>query len=277
MNYCRWISQLLSKTVTAISLVALAIPGSTRSDEEPTLPELEYGIGVVQLSMPQYRGSSISNNQLIPFPYLKYRGEKLRVDDGIEGRLFKTPDLLLSISGNGSLPSSSKDSERAGMQDLDATVEFGPSLELRLQSNEDASLWLELPLRFAFSVGSDISHIGQTFHPRLAWRWPARDKYDWKLRFAAGPLYASSAYHGYFYNVDSSEVTAERAEYKADSGSSGQRLDFTFSRRIQKWWLGGFIRYDNLSGSAIADSPLVTDTSNWTAGLSLAYILSERN
>jgi MipA family protein len=274
MNYYRWMKLLLNKLYCLPAIMALCVFSQAHAQSE--LPVFEWGIGMVQLSMPQYRGSSMSNNQLLPFPYIKYRGEKLRVDDGVEGRLFKTPDLLLSISGNGSLPSPSEDSERAGMQDLDATVEFGPSLELRLQSNDDSSLWLELPLRFAFALGNNVESIGATFHPRLAWRWPAKDKNSWKLRVAGGPLYASSEYHGYFYNVDSTEVTAQRAEYRSDSGSSGQRFDFTFSRRIQRWWLGGFIRYDNLNGSEIEDSPLVTDPVNWTTGLSLVYVISER-
>jgi MipA family protein len=276
MNYCRWIKLLLTNFCPRLALIVFTIPCIANADHYEGLPKLEWGIGMVQLSMPEYRGSSVQNNQLLPFPYLKYRGEKLRVDDGIEGRLFKTPDLLLSVSGNGSLPSSNNDSERTGMQDLDATLEFGPSLELRLKSTDNSSLWLELPLRFAVALGDKIDPIGKTFHPRLAWRKPAKDKYNWKLRVAGGPLYADADYHGYFYNVDSSEVTAQRAEYTAATGYSGMRLDFTFSRRIQKWWLGGFIRLDDLNASEIEDSPLVTDNSNLTAGLSLAYILSER-
>ncbi len=275
MNYCRWIKLLLTNFGRPLAITACIMPPVVNADHNEGHPKLEWGIGLVQLSMPEYRGSSVQSNQLLPFPYVKYRGKKLRVDDGVEGRLFKTPDLLLSISGNGSLPSSNKDSERAGMQSLDATLEFGPSLELRLHSTDDSSLWLELPLRFAFTMGDKIDPIGNTFHPRLAWRWPAKDKYNWKLRVAGGPLYANADYHGYFYNVDSSEVTAQRAEYTAGTGYSGMRLDFTFSRRIQKWWLGGFIRYDDLSGSEIEDSPLVTDSTSWTAGLSLAYVLSE--
>jgi MipA family protein len=276
MNYCRWIKLQATKLWMMMVITTFIMPSVVEADNVEGLPKLEWGIGLVQFSMPEYRGSSVRNNQLLPFPYLKYRGKKLRVDDGVEGRLFNTPDLLLSISGNGSLPSSNKDSERAGMEDLDATLEFGPSLELRLQSTDNSSLWLELPLRFAFSMGNKIEAIGKTFHPRLAWRWPAKNKYNWKLRVAGGPLYADADYHAYFYNVDSSEVTAERAEYSAATGYSGMRLDFTFSRRIQKWWLGGFIRYDDLRGSEIEDSPLVTDNTSWTAGLSLAYIISER-
>jgi MipA family protein len=278
MNYYLWIKlqQTNFGSMLAIIVFALTLSPVAEAEQHEELPKLELGIGLVQFSMPEYRGSSARNIQLLPFPYVKYRGKKLKVDDGVEGRLFNTPDLLLAISGNGSLPSSNKDSERSGMKSLDATLELGPSLELRLQSNDDSSLWLELPLRFAFALGHKIEPIGNTFHPRLAWRWPAKDKYDWKLRIAGGPLYANTDYHSYFYDVDSSEVTAQRPEYSAGSGYSGVRLDFTFSRRIQKWWLGGFVRYDDLNGSEIEDSPLVTDTSNWTVGLSLAFVISER-
>lgn len=275
MTYSHWIRlpNNLYLRLLAIPLLMLAL--AAEADHYPGHAKLEWGVGLVQVSMPEYRGSSYRNDQLVPFPYVKYRGDKLIIDDGIEGRLFKTPDILLSISGNGSLPSSNKNSERSGMDNLDATLEFGPSLEIRLRSDDDSSIWLELPLRFAASIGRDIRTIGETFHPRLAWRWPAKQKENWKLRFAGGPLYADADYHGYFYNVDSSEVTANRAEYTADAGYSGMRLDFTYSRRIQEWWLGGFVRYDNLDQSVIEDSPLVTNNSSWTAGISLAYIISE--
>jgi MipA family protein len=270
---CYRLIPLLPNSFRALLIIfSLSLTSNAQAEE---LPKLELGIGLVQLSMPEFRGSAEQHNQLVLFPYVKYRGDKLRVDDGVEGRLFKTPDLLLSVSGNGSLPSSNKNSERAGMKDLDATLEFGPSLELRLRSDAETSLWLELPLRFATAVGKNIKAIGYTFHPRLAWRKPERQKEDWKLRLAGGPLFADQKYHSYFYDVDSSEVTANRSAYSAESGYSGSRLDFTFSRRIQKWWLGGFARYDDLNGSVIEDSPLVSQTHNWTLGISLAYVLYE--
>jgi MipA family protein len=276
MTCFRLIKPLRNKRRILLTVVMFMLAPLARAETGNELPKFEIGPALVYLSIPEYRGSSHQINQLVPFPYLKYRGEKLRVDDGIEGRLFKTPDLLLSISGNGSLPSSDKNSERAGMQDLDATLELGPSLELRLLSEEETALWLELPLRFALAVGRNINSIGYTFHPRLAWRKPERYKEEWKLRVAGGPLFADRKYHAYFYDVDSSEVTPERAAYSADSGFSGTRLDFTFSRRIQQWWLGGFVRYDDLSASVIEDSPLVSQPRNWTFGLSLAYVLAER-
>lgn len=263
----------MSKTY-ALPLCLLSC--SLFADHETGHATLEWGLGVASLTHPDYRGSTRDQNRVLPLPYIKYRGNRLRVDDGIEGRLFKTPDLLLSLSGNGSLPSSNSNPERAGMEKLDATVEIGPSLEYRFMHNEKSSLWLELPLRFALNVEDSFDSIGSVFHPRLAWRIPALSKFEWKLRLAGGPLYADENYNGYYYNVNSSEVTTERPAFTAQDGFAGYRFDFTYSRRIDKYWFGGFVRYDNLSASEIEDSPLVTTDSNWTAGLGFAWVFSEK-
>lgn len=256
-----------------IPLLALSLPSA--ADHAPDHAKFEWGLGIAALSLPDFRGSSHDQQQLLPLPYIKYRGERLRVDDGIEGQLFKTPDLLLSVSGNGSLPSSDDNTERAGMPELEATVEFGPSLEYRLRYDDETSLWLELPLRVALNVEDSFNSIGEVFHPRLAWRKPALDKYDWKLRLAGGPLFADADYHGYYYNVTSAQSTATRPAFTAGDGYSGIRVDFTYSRRIDHLWFGGFLRFDSLRGSEIEDSPLVTTSSNWTAGVGLAWVFSE--
>ena len=142
------------------------------ADHAPGHAKLEWGLGLGAISHPDFRGSSHDRARLLPLPYLKYRGERLRVDEGIEGRLFKTPNLLLSVSGNGSLPSSDGNAERQGMDKLDATVEFGPSLEYRLHHDDETQLWLEFPIRFALNVEDSFKSIGEVFHPRLAWRKP---------------------------------------------------------------------------------------------------------
>lgn len=256
--------------------LVLAASSPLLADHIPGHAKLEWGFGVATLTHPDYRGSTRDQNRVLPLPYIKYRGNRLRVDDGIEGRLFKTPDLLLSLSGNGSLPSSNSNPERAGMQKLEATVEIGPSLEYRVMHDEKTSLWLELPLRFAMNIEDSFDSVGSVFHPRLAWRIPALSKFEWKFRLAGGPLYADENYHGYYYNVKANEVTANRPAFTAQDGFSGYRVDFTYSRRIDKYWFGGFVRYDDLSGSEIEDSPLVTTDSNWTAGLGFAWVFSEK-
>jgi len=273
MSYYRSISLLNSLTG---GLALLVCSHALMADHYPGHARLEYGIGISALYSPDYIGSSYSQNQLLPFPFLKYRGERLRIDDGVEARLFDTPDLLLSVSGNGSLPGPDDNPERAGMQKLDPSVELGPSLELRLQHDETTSLWLELPLRFAFTLGSQPQSIGAIFHPKLAWRKPAPAKFDWKLRLAAGPLFADDRFHSYYYDVQAEEVSSSRSAYSSSQGYSGLRTDFTYSRRFDGYWFGGFIRYDSLSRSVIADSPLVSTSSNLTAGIALAWVFSDR-
>jgi outer membrane scaffolding protein for murein synthesis (MipA/OmpV family) len=258
----------------ALLLWCLSLP--VFADHYPGHARIEWGLGIGALTQPDYRGSTHRQDRILPLPYFKYRGDRLRVDDGIEGRFFKKPDLLLTLSGNGSLPSSDDNPERAGMAKLDASVEIGPSLEYRIRYDDQTSLWLELPLRIALNVEDSLDSIGSVFHPRLAWRRPALTKFAWKLRVAGGPLYADENYHSYYYDVRADEVTATRPAFSAQDGFSGYRVDFTYSRRISKYWFGGFVRYDNLSGSEIEDSPLVTTTSNWTAGLGLSWIISER-
>lgn len=249
---------------------------SAVADQYSVHSRLELGIGLFALSTPDYRGSTHTQNKVIPFPYIKYRGERLRVDNGVEGRLFKAPDLLLSLSGNGTLPSSDNNPEREGMDELDATAEIGPSLEYRLFHDESNSLWLELPVRIAISIGDNIDLIGLVIQPRLAWRKPAAGKYDWRLRFATGPLFANQSYHDYYYDVQDDEVTATRPAFNAEQGYSGYRADFSYSKRINKLWLGGFIRFDSINEAVFELSPLVNTSSNWTAGIGLVWVLSEK-
>jgi hypothetical protein len=245
--------------------------------EAPARPaKLEWGLGLVGLSIADYIGSPERQNRVVPLPYIKYRGDFLYIDEGIEGRLFKSPDLLLGISGNGSLPTPDDNPKRAGMQQLDATFELGPSLEYRLWHDPASEVWLELPLRFAFRVNSGFDSIGGTINPRLSWRKPSLGKYDWKLSIDGGLIFADQDFHGYFYDVAADEVTSGRPLFTADSGYSGFRSTFTYSRRFGRLWFGGFLRYDNLRHGEIEPSPLVDKSDSLSAGLGLAWVISER-
>ena len=59
-----------------LSLVLLVLAGSLYAQEP--LPRLEVGVGMLALDSPDYRGSSESDTYLLPAPYIKYRGERLR-------------------------------------------------------------------------------------------------------------------------------------------------------------------------------------------------------
>ncbi len=244
--------------------------------DQHVLPEIELGVSLLSLNAPNYRGSAHSTSYLLPVPYIKYRGERVRIDEGLEGRLFNSENLILSISGNGSLPVDDDTPERIGMGPLEANVEIGPSLEYRLHQGERDSLWFELPLRIAITIENSPQNIGRILHPRLAWRLPSRNRDQWKLRVAAGPLYASKRFHDYYYSVGVADALPLRPAFQSRAGYSGLRADFTYSKRFGEYWLGGFVRYDSLKDSVIEDSPLVSETTIWMAGIAIGWIFYEK-
>lgn len=265
-----------SAKISRYLLFTLSLLILDASANEDNLPKFEIGISLAALNLPHYRGATGSDSYLLPLPYLKYRGERFKIDNGIEGILPITNDLILSISGNGSVPVDEDSPEREGMEKLKGSLEIGPSLDYRLYRAKRSSLWLELPLRFGFTFESNSQAIGRVFHPRLAWDKPYLNKGDWKLRLAAGPMFASEQYHDYYYSVDPVDALLTRPAFQAEAGYSGLRADFTFSRRFEDYWFGGFIRYDNLNGSVIENSSLVSDNSAWTSGIAFTWVVHKR-
>ncbi len=155
---------------------------------------------------------------------------------------------------------------------LDATLEIGPSLDYRISRANSGEWWLEMPLRLAFALNSNLEHVGQIFQPRIVWRKPARKLYEWKLRAAIGPIYATDEFHDYYYSVTSDQALPDRPAYDADSGFSGIRGTFSYSLRYGQLWLGGFVRYDSLSHAVVEDSPLISESSAWMAGVALGWV-----
>jgi outer membrane protein len=257
-----------------VSLALLLLAGNAMAQEP--LPKLELGVGALAISIPDYRGSSDSSFYLVPIPYIKYRGDRVRVDDGAQGIFFESEDLALSLSSNLALAGDSDTPERKDMDNLEPLFEIGPALDYRFHRFRHSGLWLELPLRFAYTLNSDFEHVGEVFEPRLSWRKPTTRLGEWKLRFNIGPLFASKDYHAYFYSVDSADATSSRPAYEADGGYSGYRSQFSYSKRIGSYWLGGFIRYDNLHGSVIEDSPLVSENESWMGGVALAWVFYQK-
>jgi hypothetical protein len=131
-------------------------------------------------------------------PYIKYRGERLRVDEGAQGVIFESEDLLLTLSGNLSLPADDDTPEREGMDELEAIIEIGPAINYRFYRLQDSAWWIDLPLRYAYTVDGELENIGWIFQPRLSWRKPAIRLGEWKLRLNFGPLYASEDHHAYW-------------------------------------------------------------------------------
>ena len=123
------------------------------------------------------------------------------------------------------------------MPDLDLTIELGPSLNFFLyrDEHEKMSLELRLPLRAVESVdfSEGIDHQGWLVHPHL--NLDIRNIFPgpgWNLGLLAGPLFATSRYHDYFYEVDQEFVRPGRPAYDADGGYSGLQFIAALSKRF---------------------------------------------
>lgn len=262
----------------AALLLAACVPFADAAGEDKPLWELGAGVGV--LSFNEYRGSSQRSDHVLPVPYFVYRGEVFKADrDGIRGQLFDGENLRLNLSLAASVPVESRSSGlRSGMPDLDATVELGPSLEVRLWSSADRRqrLELRLPARLALTVTGPPRDIGMVFSPNL--NLDVDDPFGftgWHLGMLAGPIFADRRNHGYFYDVDARYENDTRPVFSAGGGYSGSQFLAALSKRFPTFWVGGFVRYDDLRGAAFRDSPLVDSDSSWAAGAAVTWIFGE--
>ena len=244
-------------------------------------PLWEFGAGFTALDFPDYRGSDERTTYVLPIPYAIYRGKLLRADrDRIQGLFFEADRVNMQLSIRGSVPvDSSSNSARQGMPDLDPTLEIGPSLELTLYRNTDSDIRVDLRLPARTVIATDFSHshnVGWVFQPRINVDFkntPLGE--DWNLGIAFGPLFGDKRYHNYYYGVDPQFATAQRPAYLAESGYAGARATGSFSRRLKGMWLGGFARWDSVSGAVFESSPLIRQQDNFTVGFAITWVLME--
>jgi len=244
------------------------------------LPLWEAGAGVAAIKLPDYRGSDRSRTYALPVPYLIYRGEFLKADrNGVRSTLFDNDKVEINISLNGTLPVNSKDNPaRSGMADLRPAVEIGPTASINLWKTADNKTKLDFraPLRTAVTVESSPKQIGWLFAPNLNLdiKDPAGMQ-GWNLGMLAGPYFQTRKYNSYFYTVSAADATATRPAYSAPGGYAGSQFTMALSKRFQRYWVGGFLRYDNLSGAAFEDSPLVKKSSAVSAGIAISWIFGQ--
>jgi outer membrane scaffolding protein for murein synthesis (MipA/OmpV family) len=254
--------------------VAKLPPGAPADAGEPLW---ELGIGVAAVRFPDYRGSDQNSTYALPLPFFAYRGRFLRADrDGARAILFAGQRLTVDLSLSASVPNKSKDNEaRRGMPDLPGTFEIGPNLNVELWQSGDRALKLDLrlPLREAITLQTSPRAVGVTFSPNLNLD-VRRFAGAWNLGMLAGPLFADRRYHQHFYGVAPEFAGAARPAYDAPGGYAGWRATSAVSRRLGNAWLGGFVRYDDLHGASFAQSPLVRQKTNVTAGFGISWIFA---
>lgn len=184
-----------------------------------------------------------------------------------------------NLSANATLPVNSKDNAaRRGMPSLKPTVELGGNLSFTLWKSGDHKTKLDFrtPLRTAVTVESSPRQIGWLFAPNL--NIDIRDPAGftgWNLGMLAGPLYNDREYNAHFYSVDRAYATATRPAYRAGGGYSGSQFTIALSKRFPRYWVGGFLRYDSLSGAVFDDSPLVTKKNAVSAGVAITWVFGE--
>ncbi len=262
-----------------LALAALALllaPTAARADQ----PLWEAGLGVGAVSFPHYRGSAERSNYLLPAPYFVYRGDFLKADrNGVRGVFVDSERLQLDLSLNASVPvRASDDSVRRGMPGLKPTVEFGPSLEVKLWRSADGrrALDLRLPVRAAFTVQRSPRYVGVIASPHL--NLDIKNPLGatgWNLGLLAGPIFADRRQHAYFYDVAPQHATPDRPAWRASGGYSGSRVLAALSKRYPQFWIGGFVGVDSLAGAKFEHSPLVQRRHAWAAGIAVTWIIGE--
>jgi len=266
--------------VTSRLVLCALLLGSASIAGAEQLPLLEAGLGAGVLSFPDYRGSDRRQNYVLPVPYFVYRGEFLKADrNGVRGIFFNSDRVDLNISVNASAPVDSSDNPaRQGMPNLRPTFEVGPSLDINLWRSAALrqKLDLRLPVRAGITLESHPKSIGWLFTPRL--NWDIADiggLHGWNLGMLAGPIFGDRKQHEYFYSVAQQYATADRPAYEAKRGYGGMQFLAAMSKRFPSFWVGGFVRYDTLSGAVFADSPLVRQKNYFAGGIAVAWVLGE--
>ena len=258
----------------AVLLLAALLPAAARASEQPLW---EFGLGVGAIVFNDYRGSSTVHGYPLPVPYFIYRGDILQADrDGVHGRLLNQRYLEFDFSANATAPVFSHGGVRAGMPNLDSTVELGPSLQWHLWRGVEDRLRLDVrtPLRNAISVASPPRSIGWVFAPNVAldFRGVGRTV-GWNLGVQAGPIYAQRRYDAYFYTVAPQYATDVRPAYQAPGGYAGSQLLLAISKRFPNYWVGAYLRHDWLQRASFIDSPLVQQQGYWAGGIGIVWMI----
>lgn len=253
---------------------ALILSGNVSAEKA----QWELGIGLTAMEIPLYPGSSQSKTYLFPIPHILYRSENLNIDNGLDATFAKTQKIRFNISADFAVPVNSRDSDaRAGMPDLDLIIQLGPSLEITLAGGrfKPSHLKLELPVRAA--IATDLSfadNVGWIFEPRLTYETRRPYKTGFTYLISGGLRFSTEDLHQYYYDVPIEFETPDRAQYTSDGGYSGFFTDFIANWRTEDLIFFALLRYQNLSGAAFENSPLVEQKDYVLVGVGASWIFA---
>jgi outer membrane scaffolding protein for murein synthesis (MipA/OmpV family) len=240
------------------------------------LPLWELGIGAALYNQPSYPGSDVRSTTSFPFPYLVYRGERLRIDRSLQGILFESQRLKFDVvAGANPLVKSESSGARQGLPDLNPTVSVGPRLNLMLSSpGLPYNVWGRVAVRAVFSVdtsGWNIRQQGWVMDTGVRYQRPLLGE-KLRLSLEASLSFADQAYAAYYYDVAPTFATPSRPAYRAGSGYAGANLAAGFDGRWGRWRWSVYGAYENLDGTAFANSPLVEAKNDFSVGLTIGWV-----
>ncbi|MDB5961319.1 MAG: hypothetical protein JWP59_2613 [Massilia sp.] len=260
------------KALIGVAVSVFALPAFAQEAQ----PLWEAGVAAFGVSTPAYPGSSDRSSRVLPLPFLLYRGEVLRADQGgVGARLFRSERVEFDIGFSGALPADSDDvAARAGMPDLNTLFEFGPRVKILLANPTPTSrLRLELPLRAVMEIEGGVRRQGTTFEPKLSYEMRGADP-RWGYDFSAAAVFGDKRISRYFYEVAPQYATAGRPAYQADAGLLLTRLGVSATYKFnQDVRVFGFVREESYRGAANEDSPLMKKRSGASVGLGFTWTL----
>lgn len=257
--------------------------GTAAFAEEPVDPPegqalWEFGLFNAAARIPDYRGSDEYQTYVLPLPYVIYRGRIIQADrEGVRGIFFRTDRLESSFSVWGNPPVNDDNDARRGMPDLDAIFEAGPAIRwFFLGRDFPDSLHAQASIRAASSIDFgelDIRYEGIHGAVNLVYD-NTRLLRDLGIGFGAnlGLDIADGGLNGYFYDVDPAYATPNRPAFSSGGGYAGLSLAVNARKRLtESLSFGVYSRWENSTGAAYADSPLVGTENNFTIGCALTW------
>lgn len=272
--HCRHYST--SILIVIFVLFSAISPYVRAESQKQSLPLWEWGIGVGYAALPGYIGSNFSDEYIFPFPIFYYRGQTWKVSRrSIDAVFFESERMELKLSMNGAPPVDSFDNPaRLGMEDLDATLEIGPSFLLRHPMG-DNEFELEIPLRSVLATdGGYLGDKGFVFNPKVRWR---HQKSNGSLMIRSSvtlaTVWGTDRFFDYYYGVDDEEATGFRSSYQPGKGFGGYYISTGTTFYYDRWRVGIYIRYHDIKDATFNESPLVERNSSTLMGFYLNRII----
>lgn len=237
----------------------------------------KLGAGIGNISANSYPGSNETEAITSPIPYLKIKTDWFDLDrEGLHTNWFENTKFRLDFTFDLGLPvDSNKNEIRNGMADLDPVGLIGPMLIYQLEDSQSRKWQLQLPLAFAYSFDNlEPDSAGWILNPRIYFNYLLGKKHTYEFGFSLGPLYGSSDYHQYYYDVSSAYVTVDRPAYTTQDGFGGYRANFSLTTYRKNIWFGAYLRYQDISEAVFVDSPLVTETNYWFIAVGVSWIFA---